>query len=130
MAGDEGRFIGFSRGARWGTEILRRLDPAGLDSILLVAAYGSPKDATREGEEIGRLLTRCRRGLMVVSVADNCNPWATWGHWLTGVQNLSQRVIVVEKLSHEQLRTVLIVGIHVDMDGAEDLFLQRMALRL
>jgi hypothetical protein len=67
---------------------------------------------------------------MVVSLADNCNPWATWGHWLTGVQKLSQRVIVVEKLSHEQLRTVLVVGIHVDMDGAEDLFLQRMALRL
>jgi hypothetical protein len=70
---------------------------------------------------------------MVVTLADICNPWATWGHWLTGVQKESQRLIVVEKLSHEQLRTVrtvLIVGIHVDMDGAEDLFLQRMASRL
>jgi hypothetical protein len=129
-AGRELRFIGFSRGAWWGTEILRRLDPEGLDSVLLVAAYGCPSHAGREGEEIGKLLARCGRGLMVVSLADTCNPWATWGHWLTGVQNVSHRVIVVDKLSHEQLRTVLIVGIHVDMDGAEDLFLQRMASRL
>ena len=129
-AGREIRFIGFSRGAWWGTEILRRLDPEGLDSVLLVAAYGSPSHAGREGEEIGKLLARCGRGLMVVSLADTCNPWATWGHWLTGVQNLSQRVIVVDKLSHEQLRTVLVVGSHVAMDGAEDPFLERIACRL
>ena len=37
---------------------------------------------------------------------------------------------MVEKLSHEQLRTLLVVGIHSDIDGAEDLFKHRMAWRL
>ena len=49
---------------------------------------------------------------------------------MNGVHKESQRVIVVEKLSHEQLRTLLVVGIYSDMDGAEDLFIHRMAWRL
>jgi hypothetical protein len=126
-AGRELRLMGFSRGAWWGTEILRRIDPEGFDVVLLIAAYGSPSHQTREGEEIGRLLARCGRGAMVVSSVDAQNPWVTWGHWVLGVHHASQRVICVGNLSHEQLRALLVVGLHVETVGAEELFTYRMA---
>ena len=46
---------------------------------------------------------------------------------MTGVHNASKRVMVVDKLSHEQLRAVLVVGLHVETVGAEELFTYRMA---
>jgi hypothetical protein len=128
-AGRELRFIGFSRGAWWGTEILRRLDPAGLDAVLLLAPYGCPGHKEPEGEEIGRLLARCGRGLMVASMSDHCNPWATWGPWLTGVHTQApQRVTVVRDWSHDELRAGLVTGNPVTRDGAEDVFVQARSI--
>ena len=135
-AGRELRLIGFSRGAWWGTEILKQLDPAGLDAVLLVGAYGRPGDGVRDGEQIGQLLARCRRGLMVVSMRDSSNPWTTWGPWCYGVQRQSQlddgqqRVIIVDDWTHEELRTLLVVGGPMDKGGADAVFAHRANLRI
>ena len=136
-AGRELRLIGFSRGAWWGTQILRQLDdPAGLDAVLLVGPYGCLGDGAREGAEIGQLLARCGRGLMVASMRDSSNPWTTWGPWCEGVQRQSQnddgvqRVIIVDDWTHEELRTLLVVGGPIDKGGAEDVFALRANLRI
>jgi len=106
--------VGFSRGAWWSSELLRRLKPEAIlaiDGILLLAPYGSPGHGQAAGQEIGRLLMQCGRPYVVASKSDARCPWATWAPWLTGVREVAgDHVCIVQHWTHEQVRSAIIVG--------------------
>ena len=107
--------VGHSRGASWSCELLQRLPPhaiSAIDGLLLLAPYTRSKKMDRDaGRAMGQLLMQCGRRYVVASQIDECNPWTTYGEWLTGMQEVAgHHVRIVQHWTHEQVRAAILVG--------------------
>jgi predicted esterase len=109
-------YIGFSRGAWWGIDLLH--GGCSFSKMLLLAPYfantlSSTEKLTWAGETAHQAQRTGTRVLLVGSTADSACPWAVYGPAIVRMQEMAPQLvdtIIHTDLSHEQVREHYLVS--------------------